>query len=413
MLDLNLLPGFALSLALGFLLGLERERNPAALAGVRTFALTALLGTLSAMLSERWGSPWLIVVAWLAVAMAIVQAYRDRAAQTSDPGTTTEVALLFCFGLGVLCWLGEHGLAIALGVTATALLHFKTELAGLAHRFAPDDIRSVLQFAVLSLVILPMLPDRQFGPYGAFNPYRTGLLAVLISGISLGGFIAQRAFGARAGARLAGVLGGLVSSTATTLAQARLARATDATTQAALVTVLANLTVLPRLALTGSLVAPVQAPALLIIMGGALLAGLLAAWPLLRAQPAAMAASPAGNPAAIGHAVMFAALYSAVLLAAAWLNDVVGHGGLYLLALLSGMTDVDAITLSSLQMAKQQQLAGSTALLLVVLALASNTVFKLGMAFMLGGAAFGWRIFKPLAWSLTVAAALVMAMALY
>lgn len=407
-LPLEALSAFATSLALGFLLGLERERSPAALAGVRTFALTAVLGTLSALLAERLASPWLVVAAWLAVAAAIINAYRVRGRAQADPGTTTEVALLLCFGLGVLCWLGERTLAVMLAIASVVLLHFKTELAGFARRFSAEEVRSILQFCVLSLVILPILPDRQYGPYAAFNPYRTWLMVVLISGVGLAGYLLLRSLGSQLGARIAGVLGGLVSSTATTMLHAREARAQGgAATFRATVVVLANLTVLARLALVGAIAAPSLARDLAVLMGGGLLAGLLAAWPLLRSGDEQVVLPSGRNPTELRQALGFAALYSVVLLAAAWLTDIAGRGGLYLVALASGLTDVDAITLSSLQMYAQQTLSAQLALTAIVLALLANTAFKLTLAFSLGGAAFGRRVLPPMLASVLVALALL------
>lgn len=407
-LPLEALSAFATSLALGFLLGLERERSPAALAGVRTFALTAVLGTLSALLAERLASPWLVVAAWLAVAAAIINAYRVRGSAQADPGTTTEVALLLCFGLGVLCWLGERTLAVMLAIASVVLLHFKTELAGFARRFSAEEVRSILQFCVLSLVILPILPDRQYGPYAAFNPYRTWLMVVLISGVGLAGYLLLRSLGSQLGARIAGVLGGLVSSTATTMLHAREARAQGgAATFRATVVVLANLTVLARLALVGAIAAPSLARDLAVLMGGGLLAGLLAAWPLLRSGDEQVVLPSGRNPTELRQALGFAALYSVVLLAAAWLTDIAGQGGLYLVALASGLTDVDAITLSSLQMYTQQTLSAQLALTAIVLALLANTAFKLTLAFSLGGAAFGRRVLPPMLASVLVALVLL------
>lgn len=408
-LPLEALSAFATSLALGFLLGLERERSPAALAGVRTFALTAVLGTLSALLAERLASPWLVAVVWLAVAAAIINAYRVRGSAQADPGTTTEVALLLCFGLGVLCWLGERTLAVMLAIASVVLLHFKTELAGFARRFSAEEVRSILQFCVLSLVILPILPDRQYGPYAAFNPYRTWLMVVLISGVGLAGYLLLRSVGSQLGARIAGVLGGLVSSTATTMLHAREARAQHggAATFRATVVVLANLTVLARLALVGAIAAPSLARDLAVLMGGGLLAGLLAAWPLLRSGDEQVVLPSGRNPTELRQALGFAALYSVVLLAAAWLTDIAGQGGLYLVALASGLTDVDAITLSSLQMYVQQRLSAQLALSAIVLALLANTAFKLTLAFSLGGAAFGRRVLPPMLASVLVALALL------
>ena len=158
---LEFLPAFLTSMAIGLFVGLERERSPAAKAGLRTFALTALLGTLLALLSEHMDSPWLLAAGLLAVAGLIVSAYLD-APRTEDPGTTTQAALLLCFGLGALVWFGYSTLAVLLAVAMTLLLHFKPELQSISKSLSRLDLQSILQFAVLSFVILPVLPNRNF-----------------------------------------------------------------------------------------------------------------------------------------------------------------------------------------------------------------------------------------------------------
>ncbi|GAB3254111.1 MgtC/SapB family protein [Chitinimonas naiadis] len=391
------LAAFATSLALGLLMGLERERSPAARAGLRTFALTALLGTLCSLLAQRLEATWLVGVGLLCVALAIIAAYLLKPTDNNDPGTTTEVALMLCYLLGALCWFEERGLAVMLGVAATVLLQFKAELAGIARRLSPDDLRSMLQFAVLSLVILPLLPDQEYGPYQAFNPYQTWLMVVLISGVGLAGYLALRWFGERAGTVIAGVFGGLVSSTATTLIHARQARL-DAhqPTFGSTVVILANLTVLVRLAVIGAIAAPRLAGEMATMLGCGLIAGLLAAIPGLREQHGTSGPRTAGNPTELKTALGFAFLYSLVLLASSWLSHEAGNRGLYAVALVSGATDVDAITLSSLHLFNQQRLLEEPVLIAIVLALLSNTVFKLALAFGIGGRAFGMRVVWPL-----------------
>lgn len=387
------LPAFATSLALGLLMGLERERSSAARAGLRTFALTALFGTLCGMLAQMLQSNWLIGAGLLSIALSIVSAYRRKSAESNDPGTTTEVALMLCYSLGVLCWLEQRALAVMLGIAATVLLNFKAELSGLAKRLQPEDLRSMLQFAVLSLVILPILPDQDFGPYSAFNPYHTWLMVVLISGVNLAGYLASRWLSEHSGTLIVGILGGLVSSTATTLLHARQARLDPGRiAYRSSVVALANLTVLLRLSVIGAIAAPSMALGLASIMGCGLLAGLLVVLPGLKGHVGAANGMASNNPTELSTALGFALFYSLVLLGAAWLTDLIGNRGLYTVALLSGTTDVDAITLSSLQMFNQQHLSADTVLTAITLAVLANTVFKLALAYGIGGVAFGRRL---------------------
>ena len=218
---LEQLMNFLTSLGIGLLIGLERERSPAAKAGLRTFALVAMFGTLAAFVSDRAASPWLLGAGLLAVGAMIIAAYLQHKPDDGDPGTTTVAALLTCYGLGALVWFGFSTIAVMVAIVTTILLYFKAELHGITRSLTRRDLVSMLQFAVLSFIVLPILPDRNFGPYGALNPYQVWLMVVLISGVSLAGYLALRAIGERHGAPLLGLFGGLVSSTATTLVYAR------------------------------------------------------------------------------------------------------------------------------------------------------------------------------------------------
>ena len=385
---LEQLPAFATSLAIGLLIGLERERRPEAKAGLRTFALVSLFGTLSAMLSEKTGSPWILAVALLATGLMIIAAYFQNDAAQSDPGTTTVAAVLVAFCLGAVVWFGNAKLAVMLAIVSTILLYFKTELKGLTERLTRTDLVSILQFAVLSLVVLPILPDRGYPPFDALNPHQVWLMVVLIAGVSLAGYIALRLFGPRAGAPLLGVLGGLVSSTATTTVYARHARnQEDMTALSAVVILLANLVVLVRIGVLIAFAAPGVLPALAPVLGTALATGFAAT--LLRwrgiGHGGGTPMPQVTNPTEIRTALVFGAAYAIVLVLAAWLNRLFGAEGLYAVAAVSGLTDVDAITLSAARLFELGQLHAREAAIAIALALLANLVFKLGIVMAIGG----------------------------
>jgi len=400
---LGALPALATSLAIGLLIGIERERNPYAKAGLRTFPLVSLLGAVVALVADRTGSAWILAVGLALVGLAIVAAYQ-RAAPEPDPGTTTVVAVLLAYTLGAMCWYGERTLAVMLAVTVTALLHFKAELRGILERFERRDLMEVLQFAALSLVVLPVLPDQGYGPYAVLNPYRIWLMVVLITGVSLAGYIALKLVGARHGVVLLGLLGGLVSSTATTLAYSRHGRQDAFAGVAALVILIANLTVMVRLGVLGAVVAARALPALAPVLAGALVAGLAATaavwWRQLRSR-ADLPAPQVTNPVEMRTALTFAALFAVVLFAAAWISDVAGRGGLYVVALVSGLTDVDAITLSALQLFELDRVAAVETATVVAIALASNMAFKLGIVLVVAG----WRLARAVLVPMLAAAA--------
>lgn len=391
---------FAVSLGIGLLIGLERERKPDAKAGLRTFALTALLGCLAAMIAEITVSGWVIPAGLLMVAaMMIVAQVRDPL-DDGDPGTTSVVALMVCYGLGALAWFGEATLAVMLAITVTVLLYFKAQLQGVTRSLTHKDLISILQFGVLSLVVLPILPDRDYGPYDALNPHQIWWMVVLISGLSLAGYAALRIVGNRHGAPLLGFFGGLVSSTATTMVFARNAR-DDAqlTATATLVILIANLVVTVRLGIVAIVLAPSLFVPLASVLGIGLLCGLIVAIFRWRTLTAAgdLPLPEVKNPTEIRAALSFGLLYGVVLLLAAWLQDIAGSQGLYLVALASGLTDVDAITLSTLRLFNQQTLEAFPAVTAIGLAVLSNLVFKSGLVIAIGGRTLARSVLPGLA----------------
>ena len=400
---------FAVSAGIGLLVGLERERKPSAKAGVRTFALIAVLGSLAALLTEATGSAWALAAGAVCVTGALVAAYlQDRESIHDDAGTTTVVAAIAVFFLGAANYYGYRTLAVALGVGMTALLYFKAELEGFSQKLTGQDIRSMLQFAVLTAVILPLLPDRSFGPYGVLNPFQIWLMVVLVAAVSLAGYVAWRLTLGRHGLLLTGVLGGVASSTATTLVYARHAAAGAQPVSAALLVILlANATMLVRVLVLVGVVAPSSLPlALLVIVPALLVAVAGVAW----RWSSASTAPPAGeaafrNPTQLRTALGFGAIYAVILLLAAWANDLLGSRGLMALAAVSGLTDVDAITLSSMRLLDNGALSQATALAAVGVAVASNLVFKAVVAASAGGPLMRWAVLRAFSGPLLALAA--------
>ncbi len=387
--ELAPLPRYVVALAIGLLMGLERERNPAAKAGLRTFALTAMLGVLAAHLATELDELWLIAVGLFLVGAMMIAAYLHAPQQPDDdPGTTTVAALMVCYGLGVLVWHDQIQLAVMLGIAATMLLYFKPELRGLSQHMSRRDLLSVLQFSVLALIVLPLLPNRNYGPYGALNPHQIWWMVVLIAGVGLVGYAALRLVGQQRGAVMLGLLGGLVSSTATTLSFSRHARASsELMPVAVIVIVLANLVVLVRLGVLAAVLAPgVLSQLLLVLVGGLIGGGIGAAYGVRRLRPQGeLPLLAMGNPTELRTAFGFGLLYAVVLLAAAWLSDWLGTRGLYAVALLSGLTDVDAITLSSLRLHNLGKLSVSVVVNVIVLAVLANLLFKSALTLTIGG----------------------------
>ena len=385
---------FLTSLAVGLLIGLERERHKESKAGVRTFALIAMVGTVCAMLGEKTASPWLLVAGLVVSTGSVLAAYLVAPTSTPDQGTTTVIASALTFCLGAAVWHGYAGIVVSVAIVTTVLLHYKTQLEGFSVRLNATDMASVLQFAVLSLVILPVVPNKGFGPYGALNPYDLWLMVVLISAVSLAGYVAWRLLGGKGPVLLLGALGGLVSSTATTLVYSRGARGKpELEGTAATVILLANLVVLLRLSVLGAAVMPSILPTMLPVMGAGLLAALPIAWMTWRrhAEGPALENPELTNPTDLPVALGFGAAYAAVLVAAAWLNDLAGMAGVYAVAMVSGLTDVDAISLSSFRLFGDGSITAAGAVMTIVVAVCSNAVVKATIVFVVGGRSLGMK----------------------
>lgn len=410
---LGKLPAFFIAGGIGLLIGLERERIQYARAGLRTCALTAIFGALAALIGEVTASEWVVAAGLIAVAAMIIAAYMDGD-EVPGSGTTTVIAVLLAYSLGVLAYLEQIHLAVTLGLATTALLYFKTEFAGIMQRFDRRDLLSVLQFGALSVVILPLLPNEGYGPYDALNPYRIWLLVVLISGMSLAGYIALRIVGGRRSAVLLGIFGGMVSTTATTISYARHGRDPQGAPLAKLVILVANLVLPVRLAVLSAIVAPQffihQAGP---VLGISFLVGCIATLIVTRGidLQGDLPSMQTTNPTELRAAFSFGFVFAVVLLLSAWLSDIAGNKGLYLVALAAGITDVDAISLSSMRLVATQDVAATTAMIAIVLALASNQTAKLAYVLSIGGRKLFMRCAVPMAATAIAAGAAAFAFA--
>lgn len=392
----------ATALGIGLLVGLQKELADSPLAGLRTFALIALAGAVAALVGGAT-TPWVVVGGLLAVTtfMVVGNMVLVRSRATADAGSgyehagqTTEVAAVVTYLLGVLCVAGPREAAIVLGGIVAMLLHMREELRDWVDQLSDADVRAIMQFVVISLVVLPVLPDRTYGPYDVLNPREVWLMVVLIVGINLAGYGAFRIFGARSGTALAGVLGGVISSTATTVSYARSTKTDDSTSGIAVVIVwIASSVVFVRLLVEIGAVAPVFLPTAAGPLVALLALSLVLAATVWRsgAGPAESPLEPA-NPSELKPAILFGALYAGVLLAVAAAQDLLGDAGLYGAAIVSGLTDVDAITLSTSQLVGDGRLDADTGWRIIVVAVMSNLVFKLGMAVSLGSRRFARRL---------------------
>lgn len=398
-----------LALMTGLLIGLEREQSrPAAEArrgffgGIRTYPLIALIGAVTTLLSTTLG-PWAFTVAGLMLAVLLALSYW-RDADAGHTGVTTETSAALTFFLGAFAVADEVvpsfttrvAVVASVAVMATMLLSLKAQLREFSARLSRDDVIATLKFLLVTVVALPVLPDEPHGPYGALNPFRIGMMVVLIAGVGFVGYVAMRMLGHGRGLLLTGAIGGLVSSTAVTLASSARARQTPALAGlAALAVVLASTIMFLRLVVVLFAAAPSLAVALLWPLGLMGLVGLLgtAALYVRGQQPQGAAASvELHNPFELSSALKFGALFVAILIGSRWAQETFGASGAYVTGLLAGLTNVDAVSLSMANLVKSGATTLPVATRTVVLATLSNTVVKGALCFVLGGAAMGRQV---------------------
>jgi uncharacterized membrane protein (DUF4010 family) len=405
---LDIFQRLGLGAALGLLVGLQREHAGTMLAGIRSFPLVTIFGGVCALLAMSYGG-WLVGAGLLAVAaMLVVGNLRQRAEARDGAGITTEVAALLMYALGAYLIQGVMEVAVVVAGVLAVLLHLKAQMHAFVKRIENKDIKAVMQFVLISLVILPLLPDQTYGPYAVLNPRNIWWMVVLIVGVQLAGYVLYRLVGQGAGTLLGGMLGGLISSTATTVAYARQAHGSpESAPLAATVIMLASTVSLLRVMVVAALVAPLAVGAIALPLGAmlaALVALSLTQFFLVGRAPVQLPA--AENPAELKPALFFAGLYALVTIGIAAAQDWFGNSGLYVVALISGLTDVDAVTLSSTRMLSQNRLPADIAWRVILVAALANLVFKGGSAYVLGGKALGRRVLLlfglALAWGLAL-----------
>jgi uncharacterized membrane protein (DUF4010 family) len=384
-----------IALAVGLLIGLQRgwsERGGeegSRVAGIRTFGLISLLGALWQLLSAAHG-PLTLAAAFGAFALLIVAGAVLEIRGKGNYSITTPVAALIAFALGALAMAGYLALAAATSVLTTVLLGLKPVLHGWLRRLEPQELNAAFMLLLISVVLLPVLPDRTYDPWQALNPYKIWWMVVLISAISFSGYFAIKTVGAGKGVLLTGLFAGLASSTAATLSLSRLAKKQPALHRIATAGVCAaSATMFVRMLVVVGFVQPALLPSLaapLLTMAGV---GYLSLYWLLRSgcgELEEQAMLPLDNPFEFGVALRFGALLAFILLLTRIFSEQYGSAGLYLLAGLAGASDVDAVTLSIAPLAGES-LSMGTATHAIVLAAAANTIVKgLLAAFIAGGA---------------------------
>jgi uncharacterized membrane protein (DUF4010 family) len=400
----------ALAAMAGLLIGLERERSRppdearlSFLGGARTHPLLALVGGAGVLASREVGVAG-VVVPFGALVVFLALNYAGDVWRDAHRGITSEAAFLLSFLLGVLALTRgvleptQKIFAVAsIAVVATFLLSAKPTLHPLARRMSTEDVAGTLKFLIVAVVVLPLLPDRTYGPLDVLNPFQIGMLMVLISGLSFAGYAAIRLFGARWGLGLTGILGGLVSSTAVTLSMARRAKERPQILEsAAFAVILASTVMFVRVVVIVAVVNPALRGEVALPMGLATLGGAVACLVLWLRSGRVRTASQEiafSNPFDLAAALEFSLLFAVILLGSKAAATNLGTAGTYAAGVVAGATDVDAITLSMAKLAGEGgALSHRVAATTIFLGTASNTLVKGLMAAVAGGWGFGRRV---------------------
>lgn len=383
-----------ISLGLGLLVGLQRERAEAHFGGIRTFPLISLFGTFCGMLGEVYG-PWPIAAGIVAIFGTLVIAnWLADQREESEHGQTTEIAALLTFAIGAYLPSGDRAVAAVATGLIVILLHLKEPMHVFARKMGPKDMAGIMQLVVISLIILPLLPNRAFGPFKVLNPFDIWRMVVLIVGLNLTGYIIYKMVGSTASVVLGGVLGGLISSTATTVSYARRAREAPAAHMLAVAVILiASAISYFRVIIEVSLFASSNLGALLPpLLAAAIGSSAIAATAFLFFRGDREEMPPPANPAELKSALVFGILYAAVTLVVSAVKERFDSTAVYGVAIVSGFTDMDAITLSVARMVESHYLETDNAWRLILAASLSNFIFKGVAATFLGGWRFGVRL---------------------
>jgi uncharacterized membrane protein (DUF4010 family) len=378
----------AVALGLGLLVGMQREWEHNRVAGLRTFALVSLAGALSALLAQTYGG-WIMAAAMVSIAAISIAGYLATLNE-EDPGLTTTIAIFVMFATGALTMIDQLVTAAVIAGTVMVLLQGKKPLHGMVHKIGEKDLWEIARLVLIGLVILPLLPNKPIGGNELLNPFSIWLMVVLIVGISLAAYLARKFLGTARGTAVAGLLGGLISSTATTMSVARRSKEAASHPQPlAVITLISGSIVFVRVLVEVAIIAPVVMktliPPLAAMLALAAIISAVAYRLMLKADSKSFDETP---PSELKSAVMFGLLYVLVLLAVSYAKDHFGQAGIFAVAAISGLTDMDAITLSTAALSNSGQLDANIAWRVILTGGLANIVFKSALVIGIGARAY-------------------------
>ena len=378
-----------IAFGLGLLVGLQREKSDHEMAGVRTFTLIAILGAFAGFLTRDFENPFILPVFGLSVTALMVTAniIKSKGDDKPNVGQTTEVAILLMFAIGSYLVLGSQVIGVIVGAMLAILLYIKETLHNFIDKLKEKDLAAIMTFAGISLVILPLLPNKTYGPFNVLNPQNIWLMVTLIVGISVLGYFIYKWLGKNVGMISNGILGGIISSTATTVSYARKAKDSKFAGKISAFVILVAVTVsLVRVVIEVGVVIPEKLPEIILpflvlfLFMALLSVGLF--YTINKDNDANEMPEPK-NPAQFKSALFFGILYGLILLAVAFTKEKFGDSGLYIVSIIGGLANKDAITLSLSQLIKNG-VEVSLGWKLIMTAVISNMTFKVVIAIVLG-----------------------------
>ncbi len=386
---------FGASLLIGVLIGMQREyahgsrEGTGLFAGARTFSLMSLVGSTAAFLGDTLGSVWVFISIIGLMNLMVIVAYYVTATEREEIGLTSEVAALITILIGAICYIHSIELAAAMGVVTTVLLAVKGELRQFVRVITQEDVFATLQFAVITAIVLPVLPNKTFGsaPFNVLNPAQIWEMVIFISGINFLGYILVKIVGPKKGLGISGLLGGLASSTATTMSFSERSKSQMGMEKPFAVAIIVAwiimfIRVIVEVAVVNNLLLSSVWPAL-VAMG---LTGLIYAGYLYFSQTAIDEEElELSNPFELGTAIKFGLIYALVLLGTKAAELYIGEKAIYLTSIIAGLADVDAITLSISDLTRTGgSISLETGKYAIILATISNTLAKGALVFSIG-----------------------------
>lgn len=378
-----------IAFGLGLLVGLQRQSSNDQMAGVRTFTLVAILGVVAGFLTRDFDNPYILPAFGLAITFLMLMANYVQSTKETDTsvGQTTEVALLLMFAIGAYLVLGDQVIAVVIGGSLAVLLYIKEILHNFIDSLKDKDLSAIMTFVGISLVILPLLPNETYGPLDVLNPHDIWLMVTLIVGISILGYFVYKWVGKKAGMISNGILGGVISSTATTVSYARYSKNGQSIGKVSAFVILAAVTVsIIRVIVEIGIIVPQKLPQLIlpfvVLFVFMSILSVILFYTISKDNNQEEMPEPK-NPAQFKSAFVFGILYGLILLAVAFTEKEFGNSGLYIVSIIGGLANKDSITLSLANSIKGG-MATELGWRLIMTGVLANFAFKIVIVAVLG-----------------------------